>query len=313
MSEPQADLARRALAVNQANLALGHETFIADGATFVRDACFPRIYDANHVTSITAATADEIERLLARADAEFTHCKHRAFHTDFATPPGFDAWLQLDGYQLSHSLILLLESDLRGTPEPCDMRPVAGEPAWVAYRRLQLLDWKEYCDRVHLSHDAEMGTAMVETRRAKSPPVRYWLAFVGGAAVGYCSSWEGTDGVGQVEDLAVQPAYRHRGLATALVHHCVADARAHGAGPVVIVADASDTPKQMYAAMGFRPVAIKREYLKMVEWSHAWDAVPGMGGPVRDTRPGLRPSHDWSGAGPARSASRRYARPDITT
>jgi predicted GNAT family acetyltransferase len=68
--------------------------------------------------------------------------------------------------------------------------------------------------------------------------------------------------MGQVEDLFTHPDFRHRGLATALIHHCVADARQQGAGPVMLVADAHDTPKDMYAAMGFRPVAAKREYWK---------------------------------------------------
>ena len=35
-------------------------------------------------------------------------------------------------------------------------------------------------------------------------------------------------------------------------------------GPVVIVCDPEGTPKQMYAAMGFRPVAMKRSYWKIV-------------------------------------------------
>lgn len=65
----------------------------------------------------------------------------------------------------------------------------------------------------------------------------------------------------RTETLFVQLEFRHRGLATALLHHCVRDARAHGAGPVVIAADADDTPKQMYAALGWRPAAVKREYL----------------------------------------------------
>jgi len=42
----------------------------------------------------------------------------------------------------------------------------------------------------------------------------------------------------------------------------VAEARKEGAGPVVIVADTADTPKRMYAALGFRPVAISRTYWK---------------------------------------------------
>ena len=63
-----------------------------------------------------------------------------------------------------------------------------------------------------------------------------------------------------MEELFTHPEFRHRGLATALIHHCVADAREHGAGPVVIAADPEDTPKLMYAAMGFRPVAMKRTW-----------------------------------------------------
>jgi hypothetical protein len=57
----------------------------------------------------------------------------------------------------------------------------------------------------------------------------------------------------------------HRGLATALIHPCVADARSKGAGPVVIAADPTDTPKHMYAAMGFRPVAVYSHYLKRLD------------------------------------------------
>lgn len=259
---PDTDLARRALAVNQANLALGHQTFIADGATFVRDAEYSRIYDANHVAHITAATPDEIERLLARADREFAPCDHRAFHTDFLTPPAFEARLQLDGYQSSQAIVMLLEGDLRGVPRPCDIRPVDSDADWDAFHALHKHDWDEHAARAGVGGDESVGVNLAQTQQRKSPPVRYWLAYEGGEPRGYFNAWDGIDGVGQVENLFVQSDYRHRGLATALIHHCVADARAHGAGPVVIVADASDTPKHMYAAMGFRPVAIKRSYLK---------------------------------------------------
>lgn len=80
----------------------------------------------------------------------------------------------------------------------------------------------------------------------------------------YCASWAGVDGVGQVDDLFTHPDFRRRGLASALIHRCVADCREHGAKAVVIVADPADTPRRMYAAMGFRPVAIKREYWRSV-------------------------------------------------
>ena len=75
------------------------------------------------------------------------------------------------------------------------------------------------------------------------------------------SAWDGVDGAGQVEDVFVEPEYRHRGLATALIHRGVADCRERGSSAVVIVADAGDTPQTMYAAMGFRHVATKRRYV----------------------------------------------------
>lgn len=269
MPHADRDIARRALAVNQANLALGHDVFAADGATFVRDARFPRIYDANHVADITASTPEEIERLLARVETEFTHCTHRKFHTDFTTPPAFEARLQLDGYQLNQALVMLLEGDPGGTPRTCDIRRVDSPASWDAFFALHQMDWNEYAARIGASGDETVGSNMAQTQVRKSPPVRYWLAYEDGEPRGYFSAWEGIDGVGQVESLFVQAEYRHRGIATALIHHCVADARAHGAPtgrgrPVVIVADESDTPKHMYAAMGFRPVAVKREYLKIV-------------------------------------------------
>ena len=68
--------------------------------------------------------------------------------------------------------------------------------------------------------------------------------------------------MGKVEDLFTAPAFRRRGIATALIAHAVPDARARGAGPVLIGADPTDTPKAMYAAMGFAPVCAIRSFTK---------------------------------------------------
>ena len=86
--------------------------------------------------------------------------------------------------------------------------------------------------------------------------------------VAYFNSWHGVDGVGQVEDLFTHPDFRNRGLAAALVHHCVADARMKGAGPLVIVADPADTPKNLYDRLGFRPVALNSHYRKRLDDQH---------------------------------------------
>lgn len=254
-------LTRGALDVNWRNLALGHEVFEADGATFVRNTSFPSIYDANFMFNVSASSPDEIDRLLLRAQREYAHASRITFRLDPHVAPAFEARLALDGYERSDSLVMLLEGSLRGEPKPCDIRPIADDAAWEAMRALKRGEWGETAVRVGEDPtNMAVPDGLMETNRLKCPPVRYYLAYADGAAVGFFNAWEGLGGVGQVEDLYVHPDFRHRGIATSLIHHCVAEARAHGAGPLVIVCDPTDTPKDMYAALGFRAIAVTRQY-----------------------------------------------------
>lgn len=260
------DLVRRAVNVNHQLLALGNETFEAAGGVFVRNTALPRVWDANHIAWITARSQREIDTLLARADEEFAFAAHRHYDIDPFTPPEFVARLAQDGYRADDALILLLEGELRGgRPKAFDIRAVETEADWAAYGELLRIDWEEDQRDRREPEDVSVADDMLAARRAKSPEARYWMAWVDGVAASYLLSWEGTEGIGQVEDLMTHPDYRHRGLATALIHHCVADARARGAGPIVIVADPADTPKLMYEALGFRPLCVKRNYLKRLD------------------------------------------------
>lgn len=259
------DIARTALAAVRGFHALGNERFEADGATFIRNRTVSDIRDANHVAHVTASTPQEIDRLLARVEREFAGEPHRRFDLDFRTPPAFEARLALEGYQRSDALVMLLDGDPSGAPKPCDIRPVTDAADWDAYAALHDIDWREYKDRVRSPYDEKTASQMMRSRHTKSPQVRYWMAYVDGEPRAYGASWAGVEGAGQVEDLFTHPDFRHRGLATALILHCVADCRGQGAGPVIIVADVTDTPKHMYAAMDFRPVATIREYWRGVE------------------------------------------------
>jgi GNAT superfamily N-acetyltransferase len=257
------DLAGQAIHTNAANFQLGNEVFPLAGATFVRNREGPDIYDANHVTAPQARTSAEIDELLAATDREFAHANHRRFDVDHRTPPEFVARLLLDGgYERSDALISVLEGDLIGKAPDWDIRPQNSDADWETFWQLMLVDWKEHHDRIGRDVAEEVARRMWNAKKRKQPPVQYWLAYDGERAVGYFNSWEGVGGVGQVEDLFVDPTYRKRGAATALIHHCVAQCRANGAGPVVIAADPTDTPKNIYARMGFRPVAIQAKYLK---------------------------------------------------
>lgn len=256
------ELITRALDVNAANLALGNERLTADGATLVRNRDMPRIYNANHVSNVTASTPDEIERLLARVEREYEHCRHRQFDVDFRAPPAFVARLALEGYQREDALVMLLEGELNGARKEHDIRPVQTEADWQAYAELHEIDWREEREKQKLPVEPGVEQDMMRARQAKQPPVQNWMAYVDGRPVAYFNLWAGIDGIGQVEDLFTHPGFRHRGLAAALIHHCVADCRGKGAGAVVIACDPSDTPKNMYSAMGFGPVALVTHYLR---------------------------------------------------
>lgn len=250
-------LTRCAVEVNWRNLSLGHDVFQAEGATFVRNSALPGVYDANFVFGVTASESDEIERLMTRVYREYAHAARLTFRVDPFTPPAFEARLALEGYERSEALLLLLEGRLHVEAKSFEIRLVEDEPTWREYTELKHLDWREHAANFSAdAKDAAIAQALAASSRLKCPPVRYVLAYEDECAVGYCNAWEGLDGVGQVEDLFVHPSYRHRGIATALIHYCVAAARGRGAGPVAIVANVTDTSKTMYAALGWRPIAI---------------------------------------------------------
>jgi len=81
------DWGRVAIRVDQAHEALGHRTFKAAGAVFVRNPELPDIHVANYARSVRADSPDEIDGVLARAEREFAGCPHRCFEIDLDAPP----------------------------------------------------------------------------------------------------------------------------------------------------------------------------------------------------------------------------------
>ncbi|MBI1884861.1 MAG: GNAT family N-acetyltransferase [Chloroflexi bacterium] len=258
------DLIRGAIAVGRAFEALGNECFEAEGATFIRNRSRPDLRGSNCVTGVTAGTPKEIERLLARVEAEFAAFPHRQFEVDCLTPPALEPRLVVEGYKREGGVVLVLEAELNTEARPHDVRLVESDAEWGAYGRLLRLDWKEVMERLGRRYRDEAVDQAIARTRDRGLPARHWLAYLDGEARAYCSSFVGPGGMGMVEDLFTHPDCRHWGLATALVHRCVADCRERGAGPVIIGADPDDTPKQMYAAMGFRPLMVIRSYWKEV-------------------------------------------------
>jgi GNAT superfamily N-acetyltransferase len=244
-------------------LRLGNECVTTDLATFVRNPAVPMVHDANHGAAITAEGAEEVEQVLASADDVLASSVDRSFKITPGVPPAFEARLVLEGYRASAAVQMVLEGEVRAIPPDIDVRTVSGDVDWQVLLSLNREADEEETSRPDQGgRSAELGEQMFLSMRAKAPEVSFFLARVDGQDCGFFSSWPGENGVGVVEDLFVLPGYRRRGIATALIAHAVADARARGAGEVLIGADASDTPKQMYADLGFRPLLMMRGYWK---------------------------------------------------
>ncbi len=239
-------------------LALGNDVREGPACRSVRCDPAPSIYEANHIQCITAASPEELDRLFAFQEEVLGDRDHRQMLIDPATPPAVTAALALRGYSPTPLLQLVLEGALQGPPPPAaDLRLAESDEDWSHLHRL----FREN----HLEKDAKSGrpiyteqvtAAMLTSKRRKAPPLRYFLAFVSDEAVAYFSAWPGAGGLGIVEDLFTRKSHRGRGIARALIHHCVDDARSRGAGDVLIGADPDDTPKHAYVAMGFRPVCL---------------------------------------------------------
>jgi GNAT superfamily N-acetyltransferase len=260
-----ADLLRRVFDARAAYNELGNEVVEESLARFVRNPETPNVHDANLVSWVRAETDDEIDRVLARADELYGELRHRKVMVDPDTPAPFEARLVIDGYDSHPHVEMVVEGSLAASPVAVDIRLVELEEDW---RSLTELWQAEHDEEVAKGQHDAWGPGVIEqmvlSKQLKAPALSFWLARVDDTDAAFFSSWPGLDDVGIVEDLFTRPDFRHRGIATALIAHSVADARERGADPVAILARAEDTPKRMYAALGFRPIAISRTYVKSV-------------------------------------------------
>lgn len=268
MEPARPDPAARACRTYRAYLALGHEVLKGPGGCVVRERRTPRIYDANHLQAGHAGTPGAVEALLDFADRALAGLGHRHVLTEPATSAALVAAVALRGYAPKPTLQMLLPGPLAGpAPAPIDLRPAESEEDWRAFRTLLRQDHEEDCARRgRPPYDDAVTDEMVAVKRRK-PGLRFWLARVDGEDAGFFSAWAGVEGVGIVEDLFTLPRFRRRGVARALIHRAVEDARAGGAREVLIGADPADTPKELYARLGFHPVC--------VTWSWLWTGTRG--------------------------------------
>ena len=252
-------------ATYEAWTSLGTERIPGPHCYAIRSDRSPLIYDANLIAGVTAETPAELAEVLAFADEVHGDRAHRQVLAGGDTAPAVLAGLLQAGFEIEEGVHMLLEGPLQGPPpEEHDIREVATEADWRSAARLTRLWHEEENARPGATHQLseEVSRQMAAALRAKSPDYRTFLLRVDGVDAAYFGAFPGVDGLGMVEDLYTVQSYRKRGLARALIHHCVADARARGAEAVLIGADADDTPKLFYERLGFVPTSMIMSWIR---------------------------------------------------
>jgi GNAT superfamily N-acetyltransferase len=274
-------LVERAVDTLHGYFELGNDRRSIAAAILVRSPECPNVYDANCATRVAAETTADIDHLLADVDVAYSALGHRSFKVDPLTPPPFVARLVVEGYQPAVELQSVLETSVDVSARPVSIRPVVDGADWLSLAKLMRIDHLESARKRRVECWPQSVTdQMVEQKKRKAPGVQFFLARVDGNDCAFFSSWPGVNGIGKVEDLFTVSSFRHRGIATALMVHAVADARRRGGEAVLIGADVNDTPKLMYYRMGFRPLLLYSSYIRILAPSVAPSAAaaPGQAG-----------------------------------
>lgn len=197
-------------------------------------------YDHNAFSYTGQPTAEEIRKAL-----------------DYQKARG-DNFLKLDGYApLDDSFGM--EPDVTWTmvlPKDASIDGWKINPDVV----VQAPDWEELEQHELKYYGPLYGESFtVRNNRRLREKLTYHGAYWGGKLVGSCYTYS-ADGYTCMDSLVVDSGHRHRYVATTLIQAIVKDARSQGR-VVFLHADADDTPKEMYARMGFQMVDRQYEYL----------------------------------------------------
>ena len=110
--------------------------------------------------------------------------------------------------------------------------------------------------------DRPWTRAMYEWEWTHSDVARFYVARHAGAVVAYCSGWVIFDEL-HVNNLAVDPAWRRRGVASALLTFVLQDAAAEGANSATLEVRRSNEPaRRLYERFGFAFAGVRAAYYR---------------------------------------------------
>lgn len=243
--------------------ALGNECIRSAHCQLVIDRQHPSVWSSNHVSRVRADTETEIHAVFDAMDQAFGHCRHRFVSSDCFTPPQFLAHLALRDYrELTPTLQMVLLGDLAPVNAPrLSLRQARQDRDWEIVGQLVRADHDEGARTNHAILADEVSHGIVEGFKRKSGPCTLYLVSIEGIECAYGMAVRCPNGLGMVEDLYTLPGHRGRGIASAIIRHCVDVLRQEGCEAVFLGAHITERPKYLYNRLGFKPLMLTREFV----------------------------------------------------
>jgi GNAT superfamily N-acetyltransferase len=263
MGEASLDLPRRIAEAYRWHRRLGARGIEAPHCHIVADPSMPEVWDCNHVDTITARASAEIDLVFVAMDHHLAHSRWRVAHTDSFTPEPFLARLAFAEFRerpVTIQMALVGEPSFRGTS--LDLRVVEGEADWAVLAKLARANHEEGLTTGGLEIEPGVSEAIVAGYRAKTPDCQFHLVHEAGTAIAYGASAAAPNGLGMIEDVFTSPAFRRRGVASAMIATLAARLREGGCDAVFLGALAEEQAKHIYARLGFEPVSLGRAWVK---------------------------------------------------
>lgn len=250
--------ARRVAAARRWFRRQGLDAVEQDGVTIVQTPAHPQTWDMNFVEAGPNADPQAVLRAL---NETFDAASSWVVHIDSLTDPGVEAALALAGFREETVLIEML-AVRPSTPRPSarvTLTPV-GDANWSGFAALADADMRE--GKRTGEYDARVAAGLMEGMRRRLGACDYWVLEEDGTAIGYGMTAVCPNGLGLIENLFTLPEHRGRGVMSGFILEAAERLRAAGCDGVFLDAHAHDTPKHLYARLGFAPVALTRTWVK---------------------------------------------------
>lgn len=237
---------------------LGHDVIQTSHGRIIVNRTQPDVWDANHASAVTAEEPGGIDDFLANMDQHLSHTRWRVVHTDPFTPSPFIARLALDGYVEQPATVQMVMEQMPTPVHGSDIMPIDTEADWQALAALVRRDHEEGARTSGRMLSPGVTEGIIAGYRAKDGPYRFHLARIDGEPVAYGALAAAPSGAGMIEDLFTLPAYRQRGIASAMIAQFAAALEEQRCAGVFIGALVGEPAGRLYAKLGFRPVMVTR-------------------------------------------------------